>query len=52
MLPATVDRVHQHTSLEAAARIAETLRTSVRYHAAHPEEIPRRLRELDREWDV
>lgn len=52
MLPATVDRVQRHTSPEAAERIAELLRDSVRYHAAHPEDIPRRLRELDREWDV
>lgn len=47
-----VERVARNT----AAAINETrraaIRDSLRYHAARPAEIPARLSELDREWDI
>ncbi|PWC37699.1 hypothetical protein [Azospirillum sp. TSO35-2] len=52
MLPATVSRVENATSAELNRRIAAEITQSVRHHAEHPEEIDRRLRDLDREWDV
>ncbi|MGE5539898.1 MAG: hypothetical protein ACM30I_14870 [Gemmatimonas sp.] len=52
MLPATTRRVPDHTSVAANQRIAEDIEERVRYFAHHPEEIGRRLRELDEEWDI
>jgi hypothetical protein len=52
MLPATTQRVPEHTSVAMNRRIAEETEERVRYFAAHPEEIGRRLRELDEEWDI
>lgn len=48
----TTRRVPAHTARDVNDAIrAETAR-SVAYHRAHPDEIPARLRALDREWDV
>lgn len=52
MIPASVHRVPAHTSREANRRIEQDMARSVRWHAAHPRDIGRRLRELDREWDI
>lgn len=52
MLPRTPDRVPAHTRSDANRRIEQDMSKSVRYHAAHPERIGRRLRELDAEWDM
>ena len=52
MLPATTRRVERNTDAAInEARRAE-IRDSLRYHAARPGEIPARLTELDREWDI
>lgn len=52
MLPATSRRVPEHTAAHVNALIREQAERSLRYHAAHPEAIERRLRELDEEWDI
>ena len=52
MVASTVGRVPEHTSREVARRIDAQIAVSVRWHAAHPDAIERRLRELDREWDI
>lgn len=52
MLPATTERVPQHTADAINRRIAEETDERVRYYAEHQEEIGRRLRELDEEWDI
>jgi hypothetical protein len=51
-IPATTERVSARTSTKVEARIAQAAAESVRWHAAHPEAIPDRLRALEREWDV
>jgi hypothetical protein len=52
MHTATADRVTRHTAPQATARIWRRTEESLCYHRAHPREIPDRLRELDREWDI
>jgi hypothetical protein len=52
MFPNTPERVPRHTDPAVNRRISETIAASVRYYAAHPERIDRRLRGLDAEWDV
>lgn len=52
MPPATADRVPQHTAAHLNARIEEDIEASVAYYAGRPDEIGRRLGELDREWDI
>ena len=52
MAPSTPARVPRHTAGEVNRRIERNIAESVRWHAAHPERIPQRLRQLDREWDV
>jgi hypothetical protein len=44
--------VENATSAELNRRVAAGIEESVRHHAEHPEEIERRLDELDREWDI
>jgi hypothetical protein len=34
------------------ARIAEKTEQNIRWYSSHPESIPRRLGELEREWDI
>jgi hypothetical protein len=48
----TNERVVAHTSPRVNQRIAQQTKRNVAYLAQHPEEVPERLRELDREWDV
>lgn len=53
MIPSTVDRVPRHTD----EHINEAIRRKTKHNIARaaaggPEAIGRRLRELDREWDI
>jgi hypothetical protein len=53
MLPSTVDRVPRHTSAKANARIRREMRRRIaRLRRSGPGARKRRLRELDREWDI
>ncbi len=52
MLPTTTKRVERNTDAEINDRIRRRIEASVTYYASHPEEIGRRLDELDREWDI
>jgi hypothetical protein len=52
MIPTSAERVAQHTSVRSDQFIQREMQASVAYHAAHPEQIERRLKELDEEWDV
>jgi hypothetical protein len=45
-------RVKDHTSDEVNQRFRRQTRESVAYYAARPDQIDRRLGELDREWDI
>lgn len=51
-LPATADRVPEHTADEPNRRIRQETEASVAYYANHPQQIPERLAELDAEWDI
>jgi hypothetical protein len=48
----TVDRVPAHTASDVNQRIQDQMAKRVRFFAAHPEDIPQRLKELDQEWDI
>jgi hypothetical protein len=48
----TRNRVPAHTSARINRRIRNATLSSVRYYSEHKEEIPRRLRQLDEEWDI
>ncbi|MEN3975254.1 hypothetical protein [Emcibacter sp. SYSU 3D8] len=48
----TRQRVQVSTAPEINDRIAEATRESVAYFRSHKDEIPERLTELDREWDI
>ena len=48
----TADRVTRHTGDTVLRSIHEAMRHRIEYFAQHPEQIPRRLHELDAEWDV
>ena len=52
MLPATTQRVSAHTAAAVNRQISRTARDRVNYFASRIPEIPDRLRELDREWDI
>jgi len=52
MLTTTAGRVARFTPPSAAAAIRARAIESLTHHFAHPEDIPDRLAELDREWDV
>jgi len=52
MLPASARRVEENTPEQINQERQAEIRASLRYHAARPHEIPARLAELDREWDI
>lgn len=53
MIPTTVHRVPESSASSVNERIEEQTRENVfRYGAAGPAAIERRLRDLDREWDI
>src|SRR5690349_15133463 len=45
-------RVPEHTATDVNLAIAERTKESIAHYDDHREHIPRRLGELDREWDV
>jgi len=51
-LPSTANRVTEHTAEHVNQQIRERTQRSVEYHRQHPQLVPRRLRELDVEWDI
>ncbi len=50
--PATTQRVVLHSAPWKTRRIEQQMEQRLCYFAAHPDEIDRRLRELDAEWDI
>jgi hypothetical protein len=52
MLSNTVRRVPDHTDTQVNQRILEDTARRVLYYANHRPDIDRRLRQLDREWDI
>jgi hypothetical protein len=48
----TAERVTSHTSPDVNRQIRQETEGRLAYFAAHPAEIPIRLDELDREWDI
>jgi hypothetical protein len=48
----TVARVPSHTAPAINQRIEQATEDRLAYYAGHPKQIPTRLRELDREWDI
>ena len=52
MLPATAARVPAATADSVNRRIQQQMQDSLAYFAMRPDEIDRRLSELDGEWDV
>jgi hypothetical protein len=52
MVPASARRVERNTSDETNRERQAEIEASLRYHATRPREIPARLEELDREWDI
>src|SRR4051794_8347706 len=50
--PWHVERDRRNTDAAIAAERRDGIRDSLRYHAARKQEIPARLAELDREWDL
>jgi hypothetical protein len=52
MIATSASRVSDLTTPAITDRIHRQTRMSIAYHAAHPDEIAQRLRDLDEEWDV
>jgi hypothetical protein len=52
MLPETTTRVAWNTAETINRRIAEETEERIRHYAARPQQIDRRLKELDEEWDM
>jgi hypothetical protein len=52
MLPQTTGRVAWNTAETINRRIAEETEERIRHYAARPQQIDRRLKELDEEWDM
>ncbi|MFP4381394.1 MAG: hypothetical protein ACLFUS_12910, partial [Candidatus Sumerlaeia bacterium] len=51
-VPATTQRVPMHTAERVNERIRLLTRQRIDYYFDHRDEIPKRLRELDEEWDI
>ena len=52
MIAQSSDRVPAHTDPQVNEKINRQAQMRIDYYRSHPQEIPRRLRELDAEWDV
>lgn len=52
MLPATAKRVEDNTAEAVNRKIRFKIEERIDHYASHPEEIPARLQQLDREWDT
>lgn len=50
--PDTATRLQSATDEAANRRIRRQIEINVHYYALHPQEIDKRLAELDREWDI
>ena len=51
-MPSTVNRVPSNTSAHINRQIHDQLAERVRFYSTHPKQIPQRLKELDKEWDI
>ena len=52
MIATTATRVAEHTDQASNQRINRQTQVHIEYFRAHPEQIDRRLSELDEEWDI
>ncbi|WP_040589431.1 YgaP family membrane protein [Allomesorhizobium alhagi] len=52
MVPSSAERVPTHTAEDVNRRIRQETESRIAYYADRPDEIARRLGELDREWDI
>lgn len=52
LFPATTARVARQTDEDVNERIRRDTAARITYFASHPDEIDRRLDELDAEWDI
>src|SRR5678815_3073925 len=52
MVPASTRRVERNTPEGINRERQADIQASLRYHTTRPHEIPARLAELDREWDI
>jgi hypothetical protein len=52
MIAKSAHRVNEQTSDQSNDRIRKQIEASIAWHARHPEQIDRRLRQLDQEWDI
>jgi len=51
-MPTTKSRVQENTSEQINKQIQQDMDARVRFCETHPEQIPRRLRALEEEWDI
>ena len=51
-MSSTRDRVPAHTSSDINRRLQQDIEQSIRYHQRHKNQITKRLKELDEEWDI
>lgn len=51
-MPESAERVVRHTPEAANRRIQNLTQCSIDYYRNHPDQIERRLKELDQEWDI
>lgn len=51
-MPTSRDRVPSHTRDDVNRRIRRRTARNVHYYSTHRDQISRRLRQLDREWDI
>jgi hypothetical protein len=52
MATTTRNRVPRNTATDVNRSIQQSVENSIRYHQKHKNQIPRRLQELDEEWDI
>ncbi|WP_237684077.1 hypothetical protein [Pseudaminobacter soli (ex Zhang et al. 2022)] len=52
MIWSTKLRVAAHSDSGVNLKLQREMKARIAYFAQHPEEIPRRLEELDQEWDI
>ena len=52
MATTTRNRVPRRTATDVNRTIQQSVENSIRHHQKHKNQIPRRLQELDEEWDI
>jgi hypothetical protein len=52
MATTTRNRVPRHTATDTNRTIQQSIEHSIRFYQKHKNQIPRRLQELDEEWDI